>query len=280
MPYLHLLGTGAAMSDPHRTVTMLAVEDENDVYLIDCGGDAVQRMLALGIPLDKLRGVVVTHEHPDHVGAFPLLMEKLWLSGRSQKVDVYGIVPAIETARRLLETFDISGWEGMPRLEWHEVDHAPGAEVLSSGPWRITAAPGTHSVPVVGLRIEYRPRTAAAPGGAAPAAAANAGSATAPAPREAADDPCVLAYSCDTELSERIVDLSRGAGILVHEATGHASGHSSVEDAATAGARAGVERVILCHMPPKGQLTDAMIGAARRIHAHLDRGIEGGSYEW
>ncbi len=263
MPYLHLLGTGAAMSDPHRTVTMLAVEDENHVYLIDCGGDAVQRMLALGIPLEKLRGVIVTHEHPDHVTAFPLLMEKLWLSGRSEKLPVYGIAPAIETARRLLDTFDTSGWEGMPEVEWREVAHAPGAEVLSSGPWRITATPGTHAVPVVGLRIEYSVQ------GAAVSATADAGG-----------DTRAVAYSCDTELSERIIDLSRGASILVHEATGHAPVHSSVEDAATAGARAGAERVILCHLPPKAQLTDAMIGAARKIHANLDRGIEGGSYEW
>jgi ribonuclease Z len=273
MPYLHLLGTGAAMSDPHRTVTMLAVEDENDVYLIDCGGDAVQRMLLLGIPLDKLRGVIITHEHPDHVAAFPLLMEKLWLGGRSADLAVYGISPAIETTRRLLETFDTSGWEGMPRVDWREVEHVPGAHVLSKGPWEITATPGTHSVPVVGLRIEYTSRGAAA-------VDASGGTSDAHTNTGADGDRRVVAYSCDTELSDRIVDLARGATILVHEATGNAPGHSSVEDAATAGARAGVDRVVLCHMPPAAQLTAAMVGRARRIHANLDRGIEGGSYEW
>jgi ribonuclease Z len=256
MPYLHLLGTGAAMSDPHRTVTMLAVEDEERVYVVDAGGDVVQRMLLLGIPLSKLRGVIITHEHPDHTAGFPLLIEKLWLAGRSEPLDVYGIGPALRTVRSLLNTFDVSGWEGMPEIRMHDVDHEPGAPVFSAGPWRVTASPGIHSVPVVGLRFEYLD-------GAGPAG-----------------EPRVLAYSCDTELSEEIVELADGADILVHEATGSPRNHSSAADAATVGRRAGCDRVILVHLPPHASLNDQAIAEARGTFANLDRGEEGGSYRW
>jgi len=262
MPYLHLLGTGSAMSDPHRTVTMLALEDREDVYLIDCGGDAVQRMLLLGIPLEKLRGLIITHEHPDHVAGFPLLMEKLWLGGRRTPLPVYGIEPALQVADRLLGTFDTSGWEGMPEISWQPLELRAHAPVLNAGPWRISGSPGRHSVPVLGLRVEYDDAHA-------PGSEDDAG-------EEA--DRHVVAYSSDTAYSETISELALHADILVHEATGSHANHSSALDAARVGTEAESRRVLLVHLPPQSSLGDNLIAEARDIFPNLDRGNEGGSY--
>ena len=61
----------------------------------------------------------------------------------------------------------------------------------------------------------------------------------------------VLAYSCDTAISPAVVDLARNADVLIHEATGSIPGvHASAEEAAETAAEAGVERLILVHMPP------------------------------
>ncbi len=126
--------------------------------------------------------------------------------------------------------------------------------MLSEGPWRIVATPGIHSVPVVGLRFEYH------------------------GPKDS--EARAVAYSCDTEFSEDIVDLSASADILVHDATNSPRNHSSAADAATVGMRARCGRVLLVHMPPKASLSDRDIGKARGIFANLDRGEEGGSYRW
>lgn len=262
MPYLHLLGTGSAMSDPHRTVTMLALEDREDVYLIDCGGDAVQRMLLLGIPLEKLRGLIITHAHPDHVAGFPLLMEKLWLAGRRAALPIYGIEPALQAAERLLGTFDTSGWEGMPDRIPHVLELRDHTPVLESGPWRISASPGTHSVPVLGLRVEYDDAHA-------PGSEDDAG-------EEA--ERHVVVYSGDTEYAESIRDLATAADILVHEATGSHANHSSALDAARVGREAQCRRVLLVHLPPQSSLGDDVIAEARESFPNLDRGSEGGSY--
>src|SRR5690606_16896017 len=152
MPILHLLGTGAALSTPDRTTTMLAVEGES-VIVIDCGGDVIQRLLAAEVALERIRLLVLTHEHPDHVGGFPLFMEKLWLSGRREPIPVAGPAAALDQARRVFAAFNTSGWRGMPEIRWCEVPLEEGTEVWADDEWSVKASPGKHGVPVIGVRI-------------------------------------------------------------------------------------------------------------------------------
>ena len=229
---VHFLGTGSALTSAERTTTMLAFEaaggtragdagEEADptVFLVDCGGDAVQRMLASGLAPASVAAVVLTHAHPDHIGGFPLLVEKLWLHGRRAPVPVYGLAETLAVARRLFEAFDTSRWEGLPVLEWHAVAAAPGAAVFERGPFRVTASPVVHPVPTLGLRVEA--------------------------------DGAVVAYSCDTAPCGAVDGLARGADLLVHEATGFLAGvHSSAADAARCAAAAGARRLVLVHLPP------------------------------
>lgn len=244
MAVVHLLGTGAAASDARRTTTMLAVENGGGVVLIDCGGDVVQRAMACGIAPDAVEALIVTHEHPDHACGFALFMERIWLLGRKRPIPVIGIEPALEQARRVLGAFNTSGWD-LPEIDWRTVEHRAGAEVLRNERWNITAAPGVHSVPTIGVRAE------AAGGG-------------------------VMAYSCDTERTEAITEMARGADLLVHEATGDFPGHASNEDAARVAADAGAGRLVLVHLPP--DVHDGQLAEARRIFPHTEFGEDGGRH--
>jgi ribonuclease Z len=246
MAVLHLLGTGAAASDANRTTTMLGFEHDGSAILVDCGADVIQRALVAGIDPERIDALVVTHEHPDHACGFALFMERIWLLGRTRPIPVLGIRPAIDQARRVLEAFDTSGW-AMPRIEWREVEHRAGAPVCEDDHWRITAAPGVHSVPVIGLRVEAK-------GGG------------------------TVAYSCDTERCAPITELSSGADILVHEATGGFGGHASAEDAAHVARDAGAGRLVLVHLPPGVQ--DAQLADAREIFGDIEFGNDGGRYEF
>ena len=246
MAVLHLLGTGAAASDARRTTTMLAVENAGGVVLIDCGGDVIQRALASGIDLDAIEALIVTHEHADHAGGFALFMVRIWLLGRKRPIPVFGIEPALRQARRVLEAFNTSGWD-LPEIQWRPVEHRAGAEVLRDGRWTITAAPGVHSVPTIGVRVET------AEGG-------------------------TLAYSCDTEPTPAIVEMSRGVDLLVHEATGVFGGHTSNEGAAAVAREAGARRLILVHLPP--DVHDGQLAEARGIFPHIQFGEDGGRHEF
>jgi ribonuclease Z len=218
---LHLLGTGAAVSDGSRTTTMLAIEDPEATFVIDCGGDAIQRACAHGIDPASIRSLLLTHEHVDHVSGFPLLMERLWLSERTVPLPVYGPASALDQARRCFDTFDTSGWDGLFELEWHEIELRENVQVIDTEDWSVQAAPGDHgSTDVVGFRFVYKP------GGK------------------------VIAYSADTRPTDTITRLARDADILVHEATGHPN-HSTPVEAGRIANRAKAEQLVLVHLPPE-----------------------------
>ena len=253
MPTLHLLGTGAAISDAHRTTTMLAVSTDRSPHgtvLIDCGGDALQRLLACGVSIESLDALIVTHAHMDHTSGFPLLMEKVWLDGRDRPLPVVGIDPAIRQAERLWDAYEPvhRDWEGIPRIDWRDVPYERDASVWTEEPWTITAAPVDHGdTPNVGLRVEND------------------------------HTDVVLAYSCDTAPTESVVHLAEDADLLVHEANGGTGeNHSTAAGAARVARAADVDRLLLVHLPP-GDKSDAL-REARLVFPHTDLGEELGSY--
>lgn len=249
MATLHLLGTGASLSGPDRTTTMLAVESGESIVLVDCGGDAVQRMLAAGLDPRRIDLLILTHEHPDHVVAFPLLVQKLWLAKRGRPLPIRGPARALDQARRLFESFNTSGWRGLPPLDWGEVEARDGAPVWQDAPWRITAAPGRHGrTPSIGIRVEHR------------------------------DGGGAVAYSSDTEPCDAIARLARGAAILVHEATGEFRGHSGAEGAARVAADAGAQRLVLVHLPPEAEAID--LSTARAVFPAIELGRDGDALEF
>lgn len=239
---LHLLGTGAGASDPDRTTTMLAVEHGDTSVLIDCGGDAGQALLRSGVDPTRLDAILLTHEHPDHISGFPLLIERMWLLGRRDPIAVYGPAPTLAIARQLFSLFDTAEWPGLPLLVWHPVELRPGAPVLAAGDLALTAAPVDHPVPTIGLRIEA--------------------------------GETVVAYSSDTAPTPAVEELARGAALLVHEATGHLPGvHSSPEDAARTAVAAGVPELVLVHAPVGA--SDGDLEAARVLVPSVRWGRDG-----
>lgn len=221
---------------------MLAVEAGDLLVLVDCGADAVQRMLAAGLDPLGVDAVILTHEHPDHISGYPLLLEKLWLLGRRDPIPVYGLVPTLEKAEALFAVFNTSGWDGLPDRQLTPIEFRPEASVLRIDGLTVAATPVEHPVPTVGLRFEA--------GGAS------------------------VAYSCDTAPAETVVALARGVDLLIHEGTGHLPGvHSSPAEAAAVAADAGAGRLVLVHAPVDA--SDDDLDDARAVFPHTAWGHDG-----
>jgi len=105
--------------------------------LIDFGPDTPRQAEALGVDLRRVRNVLVTHAHPDHLAPAGLLWRR-WAAGDTAPVTVYGPAPVMDEVVR---------WFGEdPRLRARAV--APGDE-LHVGEHVIRVLAATHEVETV-----------------------------------------------------------------------------------------------------------------------------------
>jgi ribonuclease J len=127
--------------------SMIAVEYGNDLIIVDAGGkfpDEWERGIDLIIPdiryvknrLSKLRGIVITHGHEDHIGGLPYIVPQLEGIG---KVPIYGSPLAMGFAENKLRE---------ARLEEKVVLHPvePGARV-KLGELEVEFINVTHTIP-------------------------------------------------------------------------------------------------------------------------------------
>lgn len=157
MTRLTLLGTGSADGWPNpfcrcascetlrargevRGHTSLLVDD---ALLVDLGPDVPRAAERLGVGLDRLRVVVLTHDHPDHVAPLALLARH-W-AGRREPLDVVGPAAAVTRCRDwVAPTEDVA---------FHALDSGDG--VVLAG-YRIEALAARHEGPEVGPALLYR----------------------------------------------------------------------------------------------------------------------------
>lgn len=265
---LILLGTGGgprprkASSAPAQVIIAGGA-----AYVVDCG-DGVARQLAFAnVPLPTLRHVFITHQHSDHNADYGNLLLLAWAAGLRSRVDTWGPPPLEKMTRLFLEmnAYDIStriADEGRPPLapliHVHELTR-PG-HVMQDENVRVTAALVHHPpvVPAFGYRFD------------------------------AADRSIVI--SGDTTPSEALIELARGADVLVHDAfypqaidrlvagvpnasrlkESILSHHTSAEDAGRVAQAAGVGTLVLSHLVPAEDPTisdDMWTEAARRHFA-------------
>ncbi len=235
MAELLLLGTGAGFTDGEHEPTMLALHGRQSTIVVDCGSNAIRQLQRLKVDLDSIERLILTHSHPDHNSGFGLLVEMLWLSGRRRPLPIHGPADAIDVTRRILEQWDTSTWKDLPELQWQTVPLEPGMPISTGPDFELTAAPGTHSVPVIGIRARDL-RTGR-----------------------------VLTYGADGEPSPSIQALAQDADLLVHEATGAFAGHSTAEGAARLAREAHARRLLLVHLAPTTNDLHAQQLAASQI---------------
>ncbi|HEY2513436.1 MAG TPA: ribonuclease J [Polyangiaceae bacterium] len=132
----------------------LAVEQGGDAILVDCGVTFDDRGLGVDVihpdfaPLDALRvrGVVLTHGHEDHIGALPYLL-------RRHDVPIWGPPYALGLVRERLAEFDGNGAAAAGRrgrehglLGWARLIPTSPGERFEVGPFRVEPVRVTHSI--------------------------------------------------------------------------------------------------------------------------------------
>jgi ribonuclease Z len=219
MPKVIILGTSNSIpSKNHENSHFVIIGDERTI-LVDCAGNPIVRLEEAGVDINELTDIIVTHFHPDHVSGIPLLLENMWLMGRSKPLNIYGLHFTMDRLEDLMGFFGWAGWPNFCPVVFYRLPESEKAFVMDCDDFKIVASPVHHMIPTIGLRVESK------------------------------KTKTVFSYSCDTEPCEQTVRLAEGADILIHEAGGAIFGHTSAEQAGEIATKANVGRLYLIHYP-------------------------------
>ena len=194
-----LLGTsGGPPVFAHRSHPASAVVIDGAVYLVDCGMGVARQLVRAGLRYDQLRALFVTHHHFDHVGGYG---EIVLLGSGLHGVDVLGPPPLAQLHADLLQAY------AFPSYLFHDslgayMDGAVEVHEVTLPPEGITPVFEDERVRVTATRVYHTDRVA-----------------DAYAYRlERKRDGVAVVFSGDTTGPHpRLVELARGATVLVHE---------------------------------------------------------------
>jgi ribonuclease BN (tRNA processing enzyme) len=263
---LILLGTGGGPRPRvDRVASAQVIVVNNSAYVIDCGDGVSRQLVAAGVPLRQLRHILITHNHSDHNLDYGNLIYSAWAVGLATRIDTWGPPPLEKMTKLFLEmnAYDIDTRMAderklalVPLVHAHELTR--GGTVFNDEAVKVTSATVPH--PPVEPSFAYRFDTA--------------------------DRSIVI--SGDTAPSDSLIQLAKGADVLVHEAMflpaidrlvatvpnaprlkEHIlASHTSAEDAGRIAQAAGVKLLVLSHLVPADDptVTDEMWISAARTH--------------
>lgn len=231
---LTVLGTGTARPVDDSAASGVLVEAGGTAVLFDIGSGIASRLEAAFGPATNLSGLVVGHFHADHwIDIAPLRYRFPWGEPAPTPLPVH-LPPG---GREKLEHLAAAINE-RPGFFWpaFDVTEYASGEAFQIGSLTITPHPVGHYVPAWSMNIQ-------------------------------GPDARVV-YAGDMGPSEAVVDLARGADLLILEATLESAatddarrGHLSAEEAIDHVARSGVPRGILVHYHSERRATIAAICA-------------------
>lgn len=239
-----LLGTGNGKADPERYSPSSVVWLGGEPVLVDCGAGAVVRLRGAGLAPSDIRTVLITHLHFDHYSDWPYLaIEPLVGEGAFERgsLGVFGPPGSIRLARDLERAYDVEldsyaslrGYERVREAFRSDVTEISDGWTMERHGHRITAAQVDHGVvalPCFAFRID-------------------------------APDGRSIVFGGDSVPCDAMIELARGADVLVHECnfpdeeveTRKRLGwawriHSTPSDAGRVAAAAGVRKLVLNHL--------------------------------
>ncbi len=90
--HITVLGTSSGVPTKQRNVSATAfnLKNKKEWFLVDCGEATQQQLLHTKFSLLRLRAILITHMHGDHIYGLPGLLSSMQLSGRKKLLTVIG----------------------------------------------------------------------------------------------------------------------------------------------------------------------------------------------
>lgn len=217
-----VLGSGSGRPTAERDTSSLLIGANEGWTLIDCPGSVVHKLARRGLTPERIRRVLLTHDHVDHVYGFPHLLHALAIGGRAETLDVVAPAETLATVDAMVSAHRLARGH-YPRLRLLEIPARERVEVATGEGFAIHCSPASHGRPTVSVRVD--------------AAGAS------------------VCYSSDTRPSDATARLAQGVELLLHDCGGphrraavFGGDHASAAQAARVATAAGAARLVLMHL--------------------------------
>lgn len=225
---LTVLGTGDAFATGGHPYSSYLLEpseegrEEARAVLLDCGPTTVPMLMAMSFNFGRIDLILLSHLHGDHILGMPFIfLDAQFRTQRDRPLVVAGPPGTEARCEALFRLAYAETDEHMARrfeVQYRELPEGRENEVCGL---RILPRKVTHQIHEIpyGYRIAWKDR--------------------------------VLAWTGDTQWDEAIVDLARGADLLIAEcftAGFQLKFHTSLEDLAREKHRLEARRILLTHM--------------------------------
>lgn len=271
------LGTGGSTPTGERGSPAVVIMRKREVLLFDCGEGTQHRMAAARVSFNRPMRIFITHLHGDHVLGLPGLLQTMSLLERETPLHIYG-------PRGLTSFIDaFSSVLGAPTFPVEVIELMEEGPVFLGAEYKVEAVRADHDGECWSYGLIENPK----PGRFHPDKARMLGIPEGPLwkklqygervilhdgrviePWEVVDPPRdgrKIIYSGDTRPSRRLIELAKGADIIIHEATfgeelterAYRDGHSTARQAAEVALAAGAKSLFLIHI--SSRYPDALI---------------------
>ena len=192
-----LCGTSSPLPAPGRAQACIAVETRDHLYIVDAGSGSAATAQLSGIPLDKMRGILLTHYHSDHISDIGDFNLNSWIAGRPTPLQIIGpegvdrIVEGLNITYELDRGYRVAhhGAELLnPELGVMQSRTIGEGIIVDEDGLRITAFEVSHPPidPAFGYRLDYGGRS--------------------------------VVISGDSLVTDKIVNIADGADVVLHDA--------------------------------------------------------------
>jgi ribonuclease BN (tRNA processing enzyme) len=244
---LIVLGSGTGVPSLRRGSPAYAIKASGRLLLLDLGSGACRALLRHNLNFSQVDLIALSHLHPDHTGDLvPFFFASHYALGYTRKEPFWLLVARgfKDFHERLKAAF--GPWVEAPPglLQLQELDPDGPDQFVWEG-LTIKSAPVNHIHGSLAYRVEAGGRS--------------------------------LVYSGDTDVSDSLVNLARGADLLLLECANpfKVPGHLTPAEAGRMAARAGVARLVLTHFYPPCDEVDVTALAAGEFSGEIIRAEDG-----
>jgi ribonuclease Z len=257
---------------------------DGEQFLLDCGEGTQRQVVKAGLGLKKKLKIFITHMHADHALGLAGILMSLSLTGRQDPLEVYGPSKLQAFIEHMKELFNFN-----PSFDV-VVRRVSEGTVYQGRGFKIVAFEVKHVAESYGYALIEDPR----PGRFDARKAEELGIPKGPLwkalqegkavvidgreikPEDVLGSPrrgLKIVYSGDTAPTREVVEVSKGADLLIHEATfddtlqdrATSELHTTASQAASIALEANVKKLVLTHISPRYEDSSLLLSQAKKI---------------